>query len=136
MAQTLGMEVALASVALGACVLEKHLTMDRDLLGPDHRASLEPEEFAALVTGVRAVESALGDGRKVPAPVEADVAIVSRKSIVAAREIRAGTRLTRDLLALKNPGTGMPPAMIAEVLGRTAASDIPADALLSSEMLR
>jgi len=133
---TLGLDVALAAVALGACVLEKHFTLDRNLPGPDHRASLEPGELRALVQGTRAVEAALGHGRKEPVPCEADVAMVSRKSIVSAIDIPAGTRVTRELLVMKNPGTGWPPSMLHEVVGRVAAADIPADTILTAEMFR
>lgn len=133
---TAGIDVALAAVALGACVIEKHFTLDRTLPGPDHRASLEPDALCALVKGVRTVEAALGHGRKEPVAAEADVAAVSRKSIVAACAIPAGTRLTRDLLVMKNPGTGWPPSMLGDVLGRVSARDIPADSLLTEEMLQ
>lgn len=133
---TLGIEVALAAVALGAHVLEKHFTLDRNLPGPDHRASLEPDEMSALVRGVRTVEAAIGHGRKEPAACEADVAAVSRKSIVTACDIAAGTRINRDLLVMKNPGTGWAPSMLGQVIGRVAAKDIPADTLLTAEMLR
>lgn len=133
---TMGTEVALAAVALGACILEKHFTLNRSLSGPDHRASLEPDELSALVRGVRTVESAIGHGRKEPMPVEADVAAVSRKSIVAARDIPAGALVTRELLMMKNPGTGWPPSMLGQVVGRVTTKNIPADTLLTEEMFR
>jgi len=133
---TLGLEVALASVALGARALEKHFTLDRTLPGPDHRASLEPDDLAALVRGVRAVEASLGHGRKEPAASEADTAAAARKSVVAARDIPAGTRLTTDAITLRRPGTGLPPSMAPAVVGRTAARDIPAGTLIAREMLR
>lgn len=131
---TLGAEVALAAVALGAQILEKHFTLDRSLAGPDHSASLEPEELRLLVKGVRTVEAAIGHGRKEPMLAEADVAAVSRKSIVAARDISAGTQVTRDLLIMKNPGTGWPPSMLDQVLGRVTAKRIQADTILTDEM--
>jgi N-acetylneuraminate synthase len=133
---TLGSEVALAAVALGACILEKHFTLDRSLPGPDHRASLEPDELRTLVRGIRTVESAIGHGRKEPMPAEADVAEVSRKSIVAARDIPAGALVTRDLLMMKNPGTGWPSSMLGQVVGRVTTKNIPADTLLTEEMFR
>ena len=133
---TLGVEVALAAVALGACVIEKHFTLDRNLSGPDHRASLEPDELRTLVSGVRTVEAALGHGRKEPAPCEAETVAVSRKSIVTARDIPAGTIITRELIVMKCPGAGLPPSMLGQIVGRIAAQDIPADTLLTSEMLR
>ena len=132
---TVGIEVALAAVAHGACLIEKHLTLDRTLPGPDHRASLEPDEFAALVRGIRRVEAAAGHGRKEPAPSEAAIAAVARKSLVAAHAIAAGTRLTQDAITIKRPGTGLPPAMLTGILGRTAKQDIPGDTVLTMEML-
>jgi len=132
---TLGIEVALAAVALGACVIEKHLTLDRGLPGPDHRASLEPDELAVLVRSIRTVEAALGHGRKEPAASEADTAAVARKSLVAARDIPAGTKLTEELIAIKRPGTGLPPAMRSHLVGRTVRTAIPAGTLLTLEML-
>jgi N,N'-diacetyllegionaminate synthase len=132
---TAGIEVALAAVALGACVIEKHFTLDRSLPGPDHRASLEPAELAALVQGIRTVEMALGHGRKEPAASEADIAATARKSLVAARDIPAGTRLTRDMIAVRRPGTGLPPAMLPHLLGRTLRVDLRAGSVLRPEML-
>lgn len=132
---TPGIEVPLAAVALGACVVEKHVTLDRSLPGPDHRASLEPEELAAMVRGIRTVAAALGHGRKEPAASEAGTAAMARKSLVAARDIRAGEELTEHLLEIKRPGTGLPPAMRPYLLGRTTRMPIPAGGLISLEML-
>jgi N-acetylneuraminate synthase len=131
----LGTEVAMAAVALGACVIEKHFTLDRSLPGPDQRASVEPGELAALVRGIRTVESALGHGRKEPAASEAATAAVVRKSLVAARHIPAGSRLTEDMIAVRRPGNGLPPAMRDHVVGLVAKQDIPAETVLSLEML-
>lgn len=132
---TLGIEVALAAVALGACVIEKHFTLSSDLPGPDHRASLEPDELAMMVRGIRKVEAALGHGRKEPAPSEAETSAVARRSLVAARDLAAGTRLTKDLIAIKRPGTGLPAAMLSEVVGRRLRAPLRAGALLTLEML-
>jgi sialic acid synthase SpsE len=132
---TSGIEVALAAVALGACVVEKHLTLDRTLPGPDHQASLEPEEFARMAKGIRTIEAALGSGRKEPAFSEANTAAVARKSLVAARDISAGTELTEEMIAIMRPGTGLPPAMRQQLSGRVARTDIPAGTLLRLEML-
>lgn len=132
---TLGPVVATAAVALGACVIEKHFTLDRGLAGPDHQASATPEEFAALVRAVRDVEAALGDGRKIPAAAEAETAAVARKSLVAARDIPAGAVVIDDMLAVKRPGTGLPPSDRPRVVGRRAARRIPAGALITPEML-
>lgn len=132
---TLGIEVALAAVALGACIIEKHLTLDRMSPGPDHQASLEPDEFAQLVRGIRRIEVALGDGRKAPADSEAEVAAVARRSLVAARAIPAGTVLTEDMIAVKRPGNGLAPAMRPYLVGRTTRCFIPDGALLTLDLL-
>ncbi len=133
---TLGIEVALAAVALGACIIEKHVTMSRSLPGPDHQASATPEELAALIKGIRAVEVSLGHGRKEPAASEAGTAAVARKSLVAAQDIPVGSRLTEAHVAAKRPGTGLPPSKLREVVGRVAARDIAADTVLTREMLQ
>jgi len=124
---TLGLEVALAAVARGAAIVEKHLTLDKALPGPDHRASLEPGEMAALVRGIRNVEAALGDGEKRPMPSELDTRRVARKSLVAARPIRAGEHLAKDAVAIKRPGTGVSPAELEQALGRRVRRDLAAD---------
>ena len=127
---TLGLEVALAAVGRGAAIVEKHLTLDKALPGPDHRASLDPAEMAALVRGIRTVESALGDGDKRPAPSELDTRRVARKSVVAARALRAGERLTAGDVAIKRPGTGIPPGELDRVLGRRLRRDVAVDEVL------
>lgn len=127
---TQGIEIAVAAVALGACVIEKHFTLDRTLPGPDHAASLEPGELAALVRAVRNIEIALGDGVKRPTPAEARNRAVARKSIVAARDIRCGELFTVDNLGVKRPGTGLSPMRLDEVLGRRAARDYVVDELI------
>jgi N-acetylneuraminate synthase len=127
---TEGNEVALAAVALGACVIEKHLTLDRTLPGPDHQASLEPAEFAAAVRAIRRVEGALGHGRKEPAPSEAGIAAVARKSIVTTRALPAGTRLTAADVALRRPGTGLPPAALPDIVGRVVRVPLAAGAVV------
>lgn len=132
---TPGVEVALAAVALGACVIEKHFTLDKEMPGPDHRASAAPEELAALVRGIRLVDSALGDGRKVPASSEIPMSAVIRKSIVAARNISTGTPLAADSLTAKRPGTGLSPALREQLLGRIAKRDIPKGSLITLESL-
>ena len=132
---TMGTEMPIAAVAMGANVIEKHLTLDRALPGPDHVASLEPGEFAAMVGGIRNVESAMGHGRKEPAKSEANTASVARKSLVAARDIPAGTILTEGMIAFKRPGTGLPPVMLPHLLGRTVRAEIPEGTLISLELL-
>src|SRR5215213_1956364 len=131
---TEGIDVALAAVATGACVIEKHFTLDRTLPGPDHRASLEPAELRELVRSIRRVETALGDGRKVPAPSEIEIAKVARRSLVAACDIPAGATLEREMVVMRRPGTGMSPAMLSMLLGLEAAEEISAGTLLDREM--
>ncbi|MBI4569548.1 MAG: N-acetylneuraminate synthase family protein [Planctomycetes bacterium] len=115
---TAGFEAALAAAALGACVIERHFTLDRKSPGPDHAASLEPREFAALARALRAVERALGDGRKRVMPQEESMRAASRKSIVAARDLPAGARLAAADVVFKRPGGGLCPLRVDEVLGR------------------
>lgn len=131
---TVGTEIALAAVAMGACVIEKHFTLSQELPGPDHCASLEPQDLVRLVKGIRKVESALGDGIKQPAAEESNTAAVARRSLVAAKFIPAGAVLTVDLLDILRPGTGLPPAMRPELVGRRALHNIEAGTLLTLEM--
>lgn len=127
---TVGMTVALAAVAMGASVLEKHFTIDRTLPGPDHAASLEPDELAQLVTAVRTVEAALGDGIKRPSPAEIPNLDVARKSIIAATAIGEGESFTEMNLAVKRPGTGISPMRLPEILGRRASRAYVTEELL------
>jgi N-acetylneuraminate synthase len=127
---TLGIEVAVAAVARCATIVEKHFTLDKRLPGPDHRTSLEPVELVRLVRAIRTVEAALGDGDKRPMPSEMDTRRVARKSLVTARPIRAGEKLTADLVAIKRPGTGISPADLPRVLGRTVRRDLAADEMI------
>jgi len=119
------------AVALGACMIEKHFTLDRTLKGPDHRASMEPDELAELVRTIRQVEAALGDGVKRPMPAEVPNVNRMRKSIVAAENIAAGTVLSEGNLTFKRPGDGMAPSRLGEVVGQVAARDIAKDTMLS-----
>ena len=132
---TLGIEIAVAAAALGARIIEKHLTLDTSLAGPDHRASLDPPAFAALVRAIRSVESALGDGVKRPMPSEADTRRVARKSLVAARALEAGRRLAAGDVAVKRPGTGISPAELPRALGRRLTRDVAADEVIPWEAL-
>ena len=127
---TLGIEVPIAAVALGATVIEKHLTLDRNLAGPDHKASLEPDEFAAMVRVIRNIEQAMGDGTKRPSPSESKNKSIARKSLVAARSIKAGERFTPENLTAKRPGTGVSPMRWDEVMGRTATRDYGSDEMI------
>lgn len=132
---TQGDAVGLAAAALGACMIEKHFTLDRKLPGPDHQSSLEPAELSAFIRGVRAVEAALGTGRKRPAACEIDTAQVVRKSLVAACDLPAGTVLTEDCVTSRRPGTGLPPGMRPHILNRKLRTGIRAGTLFDLEML-
>jgi N-acetylneuraminate synthase len=127
---TPGIEISVAAVALGAEVIEKHLTLDRALPGPDHHASLEPGEFAQMVASIRHVESALGTGIKAPAPCELQNLPIARKSIVAARALPAGHQLSADDLAIKRPGSGLPAKFIPALLGRTLRAGIDKEEII------
>jgi N-acetylneuraminate synthase len=131
---TPGIAVALAAAALGAAVIEKHLTMDRTLAGPDHQASIEPGEFGELVLGIRTVEAALGSGVKTPTDDERALAAVVRRSLVAARDLTAGEVLVREMVTAKRPGTGMTPSALPALIGRRLRVDVAADAPLQVEM--
>jgi len=130
-----GIAIPIAAVARGACIIEKHFTVDRRLPGPDHRASLEPAELKAMVTGIRQVEMALGDGRKVPTAAESKNALIARKSLVAAREVRKGEPFNGDNLTAKRPGTGLSPMQYWAALGRFADRDYLPDDMLSTVSL-
>jgi N,N'-diacetyllegionaminate synthase len=120
---TPGIEVATAAVALGATIIEKHFTLDRSLPGPDHQASLEPEELGALVRSIRNVEAALGEARKIVTPSEEKNKAVARKSIVASRAIRAGEIFSPSNLTVKRPGTGLSPMEWPKIIGTKASRD-------------
>ena len=132
---SLGINVALAAVAQGAAVLEKHFTLNRSGPGPDHQASLDAEGLAALVRGVREVEAALGDGRKIPVPAERNTAAVARRSLCAARDLPAGTVLAREMVVARRPGTGLAPALLDAVVGRRLLVPVAAEELLAMSML-
>jgi N,N'-diacetyllegionaminate synthase len=127
---TEGIEVSIAAVALGATVIEKHLTLDRSLPGPDHRASIEPDQFAQMVHSIRNIEQALGDGVKQPGASESHNRLVARKSLVAARPIAKGEIFTAVNIDVKRPGTGISPMRIDEILGQKAIRDFAADELI------
>lgn len=132
---TMGHEVTLAAVALGACVVEKHVTLDKGMPGPDHAASIEPDELVQMVRAIRSVESALGTGEKNPSPSEANTASVARRSICAATDLGAGHTLAETDLEIKRPGTGLPSAMLEFVIGRKLKRDIKGgDVLTLSEI--
>lgn len=127
---TKGIEVPVAAVALGACVIEKHFTLDKNMPGPDHKASLEPDELGRMVKNIRNIEIALGDGVKRVSESERKNIAIARKSIVARRNIQEGEILTEDNLAVKRPGTGINPMQWMEVLGTRAVRDFKEDELI------
>ena len=132
---TEGIEIAPVAVALGACVIEKHFTLDCNLAGPDHQASIEPDQFREMVRRIRVVESALGTGEKIPAQTERNTAEVARKSNVAAVDIPAGTIITAGMLKMKRPGTGLGADVLPHLLGRRSRQPIMMDSLIALEML-
>jgi N-acetylneuraminate synthase len=127
---TLGYSVPIAAVALGACIVEKHFTLDRSLPGPDHIASLEPQELMSMIVAIRQVESSLGQARKLVASSEEKNRNIARKSLVAATAIRAGESFTTENLTSKRPGSGISPMHYWETLGRSATRDYDSDELI------
>lgn len=127
---TKGIEVPIAAVALGATVIEKHFTLDRNMEGPDHKASLEPDELKAMVSAIRNIEQAVGDGIKKVTDSEKGNIAVARKSIVASRNIKKGEILSEDNLTVKRPGTGISPMRWEEVLGQIAKRDFSEEELI------
>lgn len=127
---TQGIEVAIAAVAMGATVIEKHFTLDRNLPGPDHQASLEPAELKAMVDAIRNIEVALGDGVKRLTPSEVKNKPVARKSLVASQSVKAGEVFSTQNMTAKRPGTGISPMRWDEVIGRRATRDYSPDELI------
>jgi len=144
--------ISLAAVALGARVIEKHFTLDRNMFGPDHKASLEPDELKILVDGIRGVEgrmaqgesaeniilgldieAALGSGMKIPAPSEMETAKIARKSITATRDIAAGEIIGEEMLAIKRPGTGIAPKFLQSIVGKKTVAPIAENELISRD---
>ena len=127
---TLGIEVPVAAVALGASVIEKHFTLDKNMEGPDHKASLEPDELKAMVHAIRNIEKALGNGIKKTSPSELKNKPVVRKSIVAACDIKKGEVFTKNHITVKRPGTGISPMRWDEIVGKTSTKDYREDDLI------
>ena len=127
---TLGIEIDIAAVAMGASIVEKHFTLDRTMEGPDHIASLEPEELKAMVNAIRSIEKALGDGFKIPSRSEQPNMIAARKSIVANQMIKKGDMLTEENIVVKRPGNGISPMKWDKVLGTVAVKDYQADEII------
>ncbi|MFW6065135.1 MAG: N-acetylneuraminate synthase [Candidatus Natronoplasma sp.] len=133
---TLGITVPLAAVSLGATVIEKHFTLDKKMKGPDHKASLEPEELKEMVHEIRSLESALGDGIKRPTQNEEEIKKVARKSIVAGEDIPQGSVLKEDMLDIKRPGFGIKPKHLERLIGRGVKRDIKEDELITWDMIK
>ena len=133
---TMGTEIAIAAVAMGAKVIEKHFTLDRDMEGPDHKASLEPEELEAMVTAIRSVERAMGNGIKKPAKSENELKKSVRRSLVAAKEIKTGETISPGDIVIKRPGTGIPVEFKDNVVGMKSGNNISVDSVIKWKDLK
>jgi N-acetylneuraminate synthase/N,N'-diacetyllegionaminate synthase len=133
---TQGIAVATAAAARGACVIEKHFTLDRSMAGPDHTASLEPDELSQLVKSIRQVESALGSGKKAIQPVERSISRVARKSVVLVNDLKAGTTIVQDDLQIMRPGTGIAPKYLSSLVGKKLKRSLKRGSVLKWEQLR
>lgn len=129
---SLGIAIPIAAVAHGAVMIEKHVTLDRTLPGPDHVASLEPAEFSAMVAGIREVELAIGDGDKNPTETEMSNRLVARRSLVAAKDIAGGDTISPEMIAAKRPGTGITPMAYWDMIGTRARQSFSTDDLIAS----
>jgi len=127
---TLGIEIPVAAVAMGATVIEKHFTLDKNMEGPDHKASLNPEELKNMVVAIRNVEAAMGSGLKTPSPSESKNMVIARKSIIAACNIKKGDVFSEETLTVKRPGNGISPLLWDEVIGKVAIRDFNEDELI------
>lgn len=132
---SIGVEVPIAAAALGATVIEKHLTLDRDMLGPDHFMSIEPSEFKAMVQSIRNIELALGDGIKRVMPSEIENRLTGRKYLVAAKRISRGSIIETDDITVKRSGGGVSPMMIGHLIGSIANKDYEIDDIFDSELI-
>jgi sialic acid synthase SpsE len=132
---TEGILVPSMAVAMGATVIEKHYTIDRNMPGPDHKASLEPAELKEMISQIRLIEKIRGTGDKVPTASEKQIAEVARKSIILAQDVPAGSILSTDMLVIKRPGTGISPARLDEVIGKTTKEALKQDQPLQWEHL-
>jgi N,N'-diacetyllegionaminate synthase len=131
---TVGNTSGIAATALGACILEKHFTQDRNLPGPDHKASADPDQLKAYIKAVRKTESALGDGCKVKRPAEFNTAAVARRSLFAGQTLRAGSRLSAEGVVALRPGNGIPPSRLSEFVGMQVMRSIAQGELLRDDM--
>ena len=128
---TTGIEVAIAAVALGGRIIEKHLTLDRKMQGPDHKASIEPAEFKKMVDSIRNIEKALGSSKKCPNKSELKNRTLVRKSLIAARQIEIGEKFNHENITVKRPGTGLSPMLIDEIIGKVSAKKYNKDDLIT-----
>ncbi len=133
---TMGIEITVAAVAIGAKVIEKHFTLDRNMKGPDHKASLEPNELEAMVKAIRNVEMAMGDGIKKPANSEIDTKNIVRRSLIAARDIKSGETISSNDVLIKRPGTGIPAEFKDKIVGMQLESDVNVDSVIRWEDLK
>ncbi len=132
---SLGIYASIAAVALGAVVIEKHFTLDKNLPGPDHKASLNPEELKEMIEEIRIIEKALGDGIKRAAPEETEIRRVVRRSIVAKVDIPKGATITKDMITFKRPETGLSPKYYKEIIGKKARKKINKDEVITFELI-
>jgi N,N'-diacetyllegionaminate synthase len=132
---TKGIEVPVAAVALGASVIEKHFTLDRNMEGPDHKASLDPHELKQMVQSIRNVEAALGNAKKTPGVSESRNKVIARKSIVASKNLEVGHVLTEEDLTTKRPGTGLSPMLFYTIIGKKLRKAVQEDEILTQEHL-
>ncbi|MFW6376304.1 MAG: N-acetylneuraminate synthase family protein, partial [Thermoplasmatota archaeon] len=133
---TLGDTAPLGAVSMGAAVIEKHFTLDKDMEGPDHKASLEPSEFKEMINKVRKLEKALGDGIKRPTENENRIKEVVRKSIVARKDIAKDLRITKDMIEIKRPGTGIEPKHLDKLIGKKPNRSIKKEELITWDMIK
>lgn len=133
---TLGCEIAIAAVAMGADVIEKHFTLDKAMDGPDHKASIEPDELQYMVQSIRKIEAAFGDGHKIPAKDEDEIAKLVRKSIFARKDIAVGETITQDSLLISRPGNGLPPSSLHLIVGKKAKQSIKAGNQITLEQIK
>jgi sialic acid synthase SpsE len=132
---TMGKSVPIMAATLGAVVIEKHFTLDKTLSGPDHKASLEPEELEQMVTAIRNVETILGSYAKKPTPSEKEIMKLVRKSIVANQNIKKGVIIRKNMLSIKRPGIGLSPTQIEQILGKKTKKPIQKDELIHLNMV-
>jgi len=133
---TIGTTIPVAAVSLGAKVIEKHFTLNKDLAGPDHKLSLNPEEFKEMVKQIRMIESALGNGKKLPCKSEEEIKKMIRRSIVARADIPEGTIITKEMLKISRPGTGIQPKFFKRVISKTVRRNIDNDEVLNWDNIR